>query len=45
MSEGNLPKRVKNIIMEWADEHREELNENWKLAKSEKLLLKIKPLV
>ena len=45
MSEGNLPKKVKNIIMEWADEHREELINNWELAKDEKPLLKIKPLV
>jgi hypothetical protein len=45
MSEGNLPKRVKNLILEWADEHREELITNWNLARAEQPLQKIPPLV
>jgi len=45
MSDGNLPKRVKNIILEWADEHRNELIEDWNLARLEKPLNKIEPLV
>ena len=45
MSEGNLPKKVKNLILEWADEHREDLMDNWNLAREEQPLNKIKPLV
>lgn len=45
MSEGNLPKRVKNLILEWADDHREELIEDWELARMERPLKKITPLV
>lgn len=26
---GELPKRAKNLVMEWADEHREELMQDW----------------
>ena len=45
MSEGNLPKKVKNLVLEWADEHRDELMEDWNLARAEKPLHKIEPLV
>lgn len=45
MSEGNLPKKVKNLVLEWADEHRDELIEDWNLARAEKPLHKIEPLV
>ena len=45
MSEGNLPKRVKNLVLEWADEHRDELMKDWNLAREEQPLQKIKPLV
>jgi len=45
MSEGNLPKKVKNLVLEWADEHRVELMEDWNLARSEQPLKKIEPLV
>jgi hypothetical protein len=45
MNEGDLPRRVKNIILEWADEHRDELMQNWNLAREEKPLKNIKPLV
>lgn len=45
MSEGNLLKRVKNLVFEWADEYREELMNNWNLARNEKPLRKIPPLV
>ncbi|MEA3512008.1 MAG: DUF4160 domain-containing protein [Campylobacterota bacterium] len=45
MSEGDLPKKVKNLILEWADDHREELMEDWNLAREEQPLKKIKPLV
>lgn len=43
--EGNLPKRVVSLILEWAFEHREELIEDWDLAKRKENLNKIDPLV
>ena len=42
--EGNLPRRAKAMILEWAEEHREELLENWELARKMHELKKIKPL-
>ena len=45
MSEGSLPKKVKNLVLEWADEHRDELIDDWNLARAEKPLHKIEPLV
>ncbi len=42
--QGSLPPRVKGLIIEWADLHREELMNNWKLLKVGKHK-KIKPLV
>ena len=45
MSEGNLPKKVKNLILEWADDHRNELINDWNLAREEQPLKKIEPLV
>jgi hypothetical protein len=42
--DGNLPRRIKAAVLEWADEHREELTENWNLAQSGKPTKKIKPL-
>ena len=45
MSEGNMPKKVKNLVLEWADDHRDELLEDWNLARDEQPLKKIEPLV
>lgn len=45
LMEGNLPKRVISMILEWAFEHREKLMENWKLAIDYKPLFPIPPLV
>ncbi len=42
--EGDLPKRAKAMVLEWASEHRNELMENWKRAKNQEELQKIKPL-
>jgi len=42
--EGDLPKRAKAMVLEWAEEHREELMENWKLAREMHELKNIKPL-
>lgn len=43
--EGNLPKRVISLVLEWAFEHRDALMENWELAMEKKPLRKIPPLV
>lgn len=45
MIEGNLPKRVVSLVLEWAFAHREELLEDWNLAVENKPLKTIKPLV
>ena len=42
--EGKLPRRIKAAVLEWADEHREELLENWDLAQEGKATKKIQPL-
>ncbi len=41
---GELPKRVLNLVVEWAFEHRDELLINWKLAREEEPLNLINPL-
>jgi len=41
---GNLPKRAYSLVLEWAAEHREELLENWNLARQQKHPYNIKPL-
>ncbi len=41
---GNLPKRAKALVLEWADEHRQELLKNWELARLNFELNKIEPL-
>ena len=42
--EGELPKRIISLVLEWAFEHREELLEDWKLAEKKEELKKIPPL-
>jgi hypothetical protein len=42
--EGQLPKRVIALVLEWAFEHRDELMEDWRLAEANKPLRKIEPL-
>jgi hypothetical protein len=42
--EGEFPPRVKALLLEWWDLHREELAENWRLAKDRKELRSIAPL-
>jgi hypothetical protein len=42
--EGRFPRRALNHIMEWYALHREELSENWELARSRKPLKRIPPL-
>jgi hypothetical protein len=41
---GNLPKRAYALVLEWAVEHRDDLMENWNLAREQKNLKKINPL-
>ncbi len=45
MMEGNLPVKVRNLIVEWADLHKPELLQDWNLAQKGQLPNKIDPLV
>ena len=38
---GELPKRAKTLVLEWADEHREELMQDWDLARQKSELKSI----
>lgn len=42
---GNLPPRVKKLVLEWIHLHTEELLENWNLATEHKILHSIDPLL
>lgn len=42
--EGRLPPRVLGLVQEWREYHRNELDENWRLARERKALKQIKPL-
>lgn len=44
LMEGSLPPRALNLVMEWANLHKEELMENWELAANLATLKTIKPL-
>ena len=41
---GSLPRRAKALVLEWADEHRAELRENWQKSRNQEPLLPIAPL-
>jgi hypothetical protein len=41
---GELPPRALGMVMEWAAQHRDELRENWDLARSTNPLRRIAPL-
>lgn len=41
---GELPKRAKTLVLEWADEHRDELQQDWELARQKQELKDIEPL-
>ena len=41
---GELPRRVHNLVLEWADLHRQELMEDWQRARNGETLSEIKPL-
>ncbi len=42
--DGSLPRRAKNMVIEWAIEHRQELLNDWKLAEQHQPLNQIEPL-
>lgn len=44
MMEGTLPNRVKSLVLEWADLHREELMDNWNRLQSVGEFTPIAPL-
>jgi hypothetical protein len=41
---GRLPPRMLGLVVEWASLHREELLENWRLARQEAALNQVAPL-
>lgn len=41
---GVMSRPALNLIWSWLDEHREELSENWELARAQKPLRRIEPL-
>ncbi|HEY5573766.1 MAG TPA: DUF4160 domain-containing protein [Anaerolineales bacterium] len=42
--EGRLSPRVLGLVQEWREHHKNELNEDWKLARDRKTLKRIEPL-
>jgi hypothetical protein len=42
---GELPRRVHNLVLEWADDHRSELMLNWERARDGLKPITIDPLV
>ncbi len=44
LMEGELPKRIVSLVLEWSFEHRLELLENWQLAQDSRPLKPISPL-
>jgi hypothetical protein len=44
MIEGQLPPRVRSLVVEWAAIYQEQLRENWELARNKEILKKIPPL-
>ena len=43
--EGRLPSKVMSLVIEWAQEHQEELLKNWNSIKETGKYYKIRPLV
>ncbi len=41
---GSLPRRALSLTLEWANEHRAELMEDWTLCQAKQLPRRIKPL-
>lgn len=45
VSAGYLPKRQLKFVLAWAELHKDELMQNWELAKAHKPLNRINPLI
>ncbi len=45
IKEGKLPKRIYNLVVEWALEHKNELKEDWTLMRNDNEPKKIEPLI
>lgn len=43
--EGGLPRRAMALVVEWAQQHRDELREDWRLAEIHQALKPVPPLV
>jgi hypothetical protein len=41
---GSLPPTTRGLVLEWAEQHREELRQNWLRARQGKALLPVEPL-
>ncbi len=44
LSEGNLPRRALELALDWAELHRDELLENWRLCEEKQQPKPIEPL-
>jgi hypothetical protein len=44
IAEGTLPRSARSLVTEWAEAHRDELQENWDLARQGQVLNAIEPL-
>lgn len=44
LTEGQLPRRALELVLDWAELHQEELLEDWELCQSKQLPKKIEPL-
>lgn len=44
MLEGNLSRKAKSLVLEWAASHQDELMNDWELARQQAPLNKIDPL-
>jgi len=42
--EGAMPRRALKLVLEWAEQHKAELMENWKLCELKRMPQKIAPL-
>ena len=42
--QGRLPRRAMSLVLEWAQQHRSELREDWRLAEGHEPLKNIAPL-
>jgi hypothetical protein len=42
--DGTLPPRIRKLVLKWASMHRQELLDNWNLARKKQPLIPIAPL-